>query len=251
MTLYDDLSVVYDIVFPENRQATGFLAKGFDSGGRILDLACGTGNYTHALTQKGHDVYGIDLDELMIQAAKRKYPDKAGNFFTGDMLNIDSIFEGQSFDMIYCIGNSLVHLPNKEAIRKLTVKVFDLLNDNGMFIIQVVNYDKIVRDRIESLPPIVREKEGVSFIRNYTFENGREFVNFNTELRYDNEKIANSVKLLALQSMDLTDMVKSAGFTTVQLFGSYDEPEYTANSNATIIKATKLNLNQWHNNSFK
>ncbi len=240
MALYDDLSVVYDIVFPENTQATGFLAKGLDPGSRILDLACGTGNYTHALIQKGHDVYSIDLDELMIQAAKRKYPDKAGNFFTGDMLSIDSIFEGQSFDMIYCIGNSIVHLPGREAIRKLTEKVFSLLNDNGMFIIQIVNYDKIVRCRIDSLPPIVREKEGVSFIRNYTFDNSQEYVNFNTELCYDDEKIANSVKLVALQSGDLTDIVKSAGFTKVQLFGSYDEPEHTANSNATIIKAFKL-----------
>ena len=240
MALYDDLSVVYDIVFPENTQATGFLSKGLVPGSHILDLACGTGNYTHALTQKGHDVYGIDLDELMIQAAKRKYPDKSGNFFKGDMLCIDSIFEEQSFDMIYCIGNSLVHLPDREAIRKLAVKVFDLLNDNGMFIIQIVNYDRIVRLRIDSLPPIEREKEGVSFIRNYTFDNGQEYVHFNTELCYDDEKIANSVKLVALQSEDLTDIVKSAGFTEVQLFGSYDEPEHTGNSNATIIKATKL-----------
>jgi len=239
MAMYDDLSVVYDIVFPENTQATGLLAKGLATGSRILDLACGTGNYTHALTQKGHDVYGIDLDESMIQAAKRKYPDKAGNFFTGDMLCIDSIFEGQSFDMIYCIGNSLVHLPDREAIRKLTEKVFDLLNDNGMFIIQIVNYDKIVRCRIDSLPPIERKKEGVSFLRNYTFDNGREYVYFNTELHYDDEKIANSVKLIALKGVDLTNIVKSAGFAKVQLFGGYDESEHTGNSNATIIKVTK------------
>lgn len=239
MALYDDLSVVYDIVFPENKQATGYLAKGLESGSRILDIACGTGNYTHALTQKGHDVYGIDLDELMIQAAKRKYPDKAGNFFTGDMLSIDSVFAGQRFDMIYCIGNSLVHLPGWEEIRELKDKVFNLLNVNGMFIIQIVNYDKIVRFRMDSLPPIVREEEGVSFLRNYTFDNSPEYVYFNTELCYDKEKIANSVKLLALQSEDLKGMVKSAGFTNVQLFGSYDEQEHSLNSNATIIRATK------------
>ena len=77
-------------------------------------------------------------------------------------------------------------------------------------------------------------------LRNYTFDNGREYVYFNTELCYGDEKTANSVKLIALQSEDLTDIVKSVGFTKVQLFGGYDESEHTGNSNATIIKATKL-----------
>ncbi|MBN1291758.1 MAG: class I SAM-dependent methyltransferase [Candidatus Latescibacteria bacterium] len=237
MPLYEDLSAVYDIVFPENKQATQFIAKSLKPKSRLLDLACGTGNYTHALTLKGHTVVGIDLDHNMIHAAKRKYPEESSAFFVGDMFEIDSIFNGRRFDAVYSIGNSLVHIPDRETVGKLAGKVFDLLNTGGMFIIQIVNYDRIRKYRIDSLPPIERKEEGVRFLRNYAFTDDPDHVFFNTELIYGDKTQENSVWLLALQSGDLKSILKSAGFSGIHLYGGYDGSEHGDESPATIFRA--------------
>src|SRR5271163_60215 len=38
----------------------------------ILDVACGTGNYTFMFAKDGYKVTGIDLSKQMIQTARRK-----------------------------------------------------------------------------------------------------------------------------------------------------------------------------------
>ncbi len=39
---------------------------------KILDVACGTGNVTLPLIQKGYDVIGVDLSEEMLAVAQQK-----------------------------------------------------------------------------------------------------------------------------------------------------------------------------------
>lgn len=40
--------------------------------GKILDVACGTGNVTLPLVQKGYDLIGVDLSEEMLTVAQQK-----------------------------------------------------------------------------------------------------------------------------------------------------------------------------------
>lgn len=40
--------------------------------GKIADLACGTGNITNALAQRGYDVVGVDLSQSMLSIAQDK-----------------------------------------------------------------------------------------------------------------------------------------------------------------------------------
>jgi SAM-dependent methyltransferase len=46
------------------------LAK--DAGGRVLELACGTGRITFVLAERGFDVTGVDISEGMLTVARRK-----------------------------------------------------------------------------------------------------------------------------------------------------------------------------------
>jgi ubiquinone/menaquinone biosynthesis C-methylase UbiE len=45
-----------------------------DTGFRCLDVACGTGNYTNALSQLGLDMVGIDQSPTMLATARDKFP---------------------------------------------------------------------------------------------------------------------------------------------------------------------------------
>ena len=240
MPLYNDLSRIYDIIFPENRKTTKFLAKGLEAQTRILDIACGTGNYSIALAGKGHDVTGIDLDETMIDVAQKKAAGRTVSFACGNMLDIDRMFSSQSFGLIYCIGNSLVHLPDKESVSAFVQKVYALLEPQGRLIIQFVNYDRIIKNHVESLPSIEKKDEDVTFVRNYEFIEQSEHIKFNTEIISGGEKVTNSLQLFALQSADLVSIFRSAGFEETELFGGYDGSIHSDESMATIVKALKL-----------
>ncbi len=71
---------------------------------RILDVGCGTGNFSIKLAELGCKVIGIDPSEKMIKLAKEK-AENAGldiEFFKMDVYNID--FEDEFFDGVFSMA---------------------------------------------------------------------------------------------------------------------------------------------------
>jgi ubiquinone/menaquinone biosynthesis C-methylase UbiE len=74
MELYDVIGVEYDTSRKADPQITERLANHlqvFDHS-PILDVACGTGNYTIALLQMGLNMAGTDISEEMLNKARKK-----------------------------------------------------------------------------------------------------------------------------------------------------------------------------------
>lgn len=243
MKFYEALSQVYDIVFPKNENTFHFLSKGLKPKPSILDIACGTGNYAIGFGKQGHDVDAIDLDYNMLEQARKKAMDVPIHFVEGDMTKIKECFPGKRYDMIYCIGNSIVHLPNKQTIEELIKDTYDMLHEGGMLIIQIVNYDRIIKYKVDHLPTIENEKEGVRFIRKYAYHESEKRVDFNTELiihnHHTHRQYKNSTSLLALQSHELKEIIEKARFSTVDFYGSFLKDQYDDQSYAMIVKAFK------------
>lgn len=81
---------------------------------RILDVGCGTGNYSLELSHRGHRVVGIDFSPSMMKRAQQK---KDGGsewpqFLFNDLNNILP-FKDDSFDAVICI-NVLYTIPDHE-----------------------------------------------------------------------------------------------------------------------------------------
>ena len=72
MSFYEELSKVYEYVFPLNKNALKFISENLKNGDKILDLACGAGEYSIALSEMGFNVDGIDLEKGMIDKAINK-----------------------------------------------------------------------------------------------------------------------------------------------------------------------------------
>ncbi|SCG81946.1 methyltransferase type 11 [Proteiniborus sp. DW1] len=245
MGFYEELSRYYDIIFPAAPSTVEFIEKSANDRKYILDIACGTGNYAIELAKKGYIVDGVDLDSEMIKAGKKKA--KAENlninFTQGNMKDIKALFSDQKYDLIYCIGNSLVHLDSEDEIGQLINDISDITNDNGTLVIQIINYDRILDFNIDHLPTISRKEAGVEFVRNYVHDKVSGKILFNTEIHITNEdkthKYENSVALFPLRKDALVNIVKNAGFNKIEVYGGFGKEEYFENSFATVLVARK------------
>ena len=65
----------------------------------ILEVGCGAGNNLEFLAQKGHNVYGLDASEKVIEHAKQKFSKKniSGNFIVSEFTDLP--YEENFFDL--------------------------------------------------------------------------------------------------------------------------------------------------------
>lgn len=81
---------------------------------RILDVGCGTGNYSVELSRRGHKVVGIDFSPSMLKRAQQKKDGGSGwpQFLFNDLNNVLP-FKDDGFDAVICI-NVLYTIPDHE-----------------------------------------------------------------------------------------------------------------------------------------
>jgi len=241
MDLYESISEYYDEIFPLDPAKAPFVQSLVqESSQRILDLGCSTGALALALGREGHRVSGIDLDERMIGIAKSRAAEEGldVSFHVMDMLEIDKRFDPGSLDQVLCFGNTLVHLSGPDEIRRLLKSVYRLIRPGGVFVAQVLNYDRILAQGIRRLPII--EGEAFRFLRSYELEStGR--ILFKTELELeDAQKTFNDVTpLYPLRFDELKDLLESAGFQSHRFYSGYEGNDYTLDDFALIAVGQK------------
>lgn len=78
------------------------------SGSQVLDVACGTGEWTDFFHEQGASVAGIDLSQKAIDECRRRFPN--GEFCCGPAESLP--FADARFDLVTCMG-SLEHFLDK------------------------------------------------------------------------------------------------------------------------------------------
>jgi SAM-dependent methyltransferase len=170
---YDDLLEYYDELFPVEKNRIDFIeslrkdtSQSDSRSFRILDVGCATGTTALYLAQRGM-VVGIDHNETMVQSATRRNHEPKSNarFFCMDMLKSRAYFPVESFDMVLCLGNTLAYLRDQGEIQSFFRQVRELLIPEGMFVFELLNYDRIVKEKTGELPPV--ETIRVNFTQKY------------------------------------------------------------------------------------
>ncbi|WP_261130514.1 class I SAM-dependent methyltransferase [Bacillus sp. Marseille-Q3570] len=128
VALYDHIGLNYDTTRKADSEITRRLRNHLQvpNGSKVLDIACGTGNYTVALENTGLNMTGCDLSYKMLQQAISK--SKTINWEIADAGKLS--FKNNTFDGIICTlsihhFNNLI-APFHEAFRVL---------DNGRLVI--------------------------------------------------------------------------------------------------------------------
>ncbi len=100
-------------------------------GKRVLDVACGLGQWLGLLQDRGASIAGVDISDRAIEQCRRRLP--AGEFHMGPAETLP--FADASFDLVTCMG-SLEHFVDKPAALREMIRV---AKPDGRFLILVPN----------------------------------------------------------------------------------------------------------------
>ncbi len=106
-------------------------------GMKVLDVGCGTGNFSIKLAKMGCEVIGIDISEEMLKVAEEKAKKEGLNikFYNMDVYNME--YEADYFDGIV----SVTAFEFLEEPEKAIEEMFRVLKPNGYLLIGTINKD--------------------------------------------------------------------------------------------------------------
>lgn len=108
---------------------------------RILEVGCGTGNYTKILMDRGYEVTAVDLSEDMLKIASEKC-DCECKFIKGD---ISEITINEKFDACIAMFAVMGYLTENADIIKALNNIYNHLKPNGVFVFDVWNGLAVMR----------------------------------------------------------------------------------------------------------
>jgi SAM-dependent methyltransferase len=101
---------------------------------RALDLGCGPGVHSVALTKVGYQVTAIDLSAELLDELKRRTEGSAVHALQGDMTVLKgTVMPG--FELAVCLGDTLPHLPSLEDVDRFFEEVHSVLAPRGQLLL--------------------------------------------------------------------------------------------------------------------
>lgn len=138
---YEVFSKVYDSYTTETGDIPFYRALAEESGGPVLELACGTGRITRPLARDGLEVWALDFSAPMLERARRRLArakpavrDRV-RFVEGDMRNFNL---GRRFPLAILAYSSFLHLLDPESQLDCLACVRRHLLPGGRFALDVV-----------------------------------------------------------------------------------------------------------------
>jgi glycine/sarcosine N-methyltransferase len=218
--MYDLIADNYGSIFPVDVETVDFIDAYLKSNNakKIFDIGCATGDLAIALSQRGYSVSGIDLNARMIDIATTKVDNPLVSFRVANMLELDT---GGKYDSVLCLGNTLPHVPSWQELRRFVKLLHSIVNDGGFAIVQILNYDKILRDKKITFQ--TKESGGFAFYRKYT-DITASSITFEIEFldKASSRKHTDSTKLLPIERNKLIELFSENGFADVAVFSDYD-----------------------------
>jgi SAM-dependent methyltransferase len=239
--LYTD-PALYDLLFPNAREIGSvddearrkriaaseqfYLEEARRSGGRVLEMACGSGRLTIPIAQSGIDIIGADLSASMIETARAKAL-RAGiaiEFLEADMRSFE--VPGK-FQAILISGNSLLHLLTSDDLKRCFASVRRHLAPGGRLVFDISKWDLalLARDPAHRYPVLKAGEITIEETATYdAAEQLRHFVWYFS----DGREIEYTLRVIFPQELLL--LLDTAGFRVDARYGEFTREPFSSSS---------------------
>jgi len=203
-----------------------YLEEAARSGGRVLEMACGSGRLTIPIAQSGVEITGADLSRPMLEKARTKAA-RAGveiEFLEADM----RCFEVPGkFSAILIPGNSLLHLVSSRDLKECFASVRRHLAPGGRLIFDISKWDLalLARDPAQRYP--VLNASGISIEETATYDAAQQIRNF---VWYFSDGRVIEYALRVIFPQELLLLLEAAGFRVEARYGEFTREPFESQS---------------------
>ena len=204
-----------------------------------VDLACGTGSVSLLLAGMGLQVTGVDMSEEMLTVASQKAQeqDSAARFVCQ---RLEELVLPRGVDLAVCALDSLDYITDPEACREAIRRVYKVLNPGGIFIFDVNTPEKL---RAMDGQVFLDEDDDVYCVWRGEFDQQTNICAYGMDL-FQREgdcwrRTFEEHREYAYSAEQLTGYLKSAGFTSVEVFADRRFETPAPGEQRIYIKARK------------
>ena len=222
---YNDFAFVYDALMgdADYPKRSRYILKLFEKFGSVptllLDVACGTGNFSMEFAKTGTEVIGTDMSEDMLSVAREKSEEEGLNILylcqKAEELDLYGTVDGA-----VCCMDSINHITDKKVLIKAFKKISLFLEKNKLFIFDVNTPYK--HREILGNNTFVFEEEGVFCVWQNEFDKKRMETAIKLDFFCEGEKGYNRSHEeffeRAYTEEEIKKMLKSADFKVEAVF---------------------------------
>ena len=142
----DDLAYIHDVGFGGVARAAGpvlveMLRRTGFRDGLVIDLGCGSGILSEAISEAGYGVLGIDISEAMVATARRRIP--RGEFRVESLLTAEFPESVAVAAVGECINYLFDARNTKSGLAKLFRRIHQSLIPGGLFLLDVAEPGRV------------------------------------------------------------------------------------------------------------
>lgn len=105
------------------------------SGGKALDLGCGSGFQSIALAKLGFRVLAVDMCETLLDELRDRSAGRDIVAVEGDILDYSLYADEGPFEVAVCMGDTLTHLRETQEVSAFFTNVYPLLEQSGRLVL--------------------------------------------------------------------------------------------------------------------
>lgn len=242
---YERLAEYYELIWPRTDDLDFFRELATAHGGPILELACGTGRVTYALSERCSRVVGLDRSPSMLRRAEERRLQMAGGshveFRLADMTNFD--FD-ERYALIIAAFSCVFEMSSQDERLALYRRCREHLKPDGVLVIDANFHPRSRKPEWGAVQP----SGNVVYKGTFSHPNARRVQYFVSDLMNENLRLTKAIFLDHLSDDDLVTRVHfditlhyvppeqtatdlaNAGFGSVRTYGGYHGEELFAES---------------------
>jgi SAM-dependent methyltransferase len=210
---------------------------------RVLDLGCGSGEHTRFLNSLGFEATGVDASPSQVEASRAADP--AGRYVQAGLTALMEVIDGGQGGAI-CLGNTLPHLCEEAEVRAFFSGLAHCLLPGAPFLLQLLNYDRILDRGERTFPVVLRpgeaDGEDTVFLRLMTHHGGGRLTFTPATLRYRpgaepplELAAAHDVALRGWRRAEVEALLRETGFRVDEVSGTMTGEAWTAQSSDLVV----------------
>jgi SAM-dependent methyltransferase len=240
---YADFADRYDLFFGQfeahSPRLSAFFKKVFEDNGvkSVLDCACGTGRHLYLFNELGLDAVGSDISPSMLRVARENLSERSIDMRLEqvDYRELPGHFT-EKFDAVVCLTSAICEMPDSIEILTAFKSMREVLRDGGVLILSQGTTDRQWAER----PRFILVEDNRDYTRLFVidyFDKGARYNVVDIFHRGDEGEVKTwGIEYPHMLFRDgQENLLKSAGFRSVDFYGSYAFEPYSKKTSNHLI----------------